>query len=82
MEDTGGGFCTNKLIGHWEGPCRAKRRSHAVQPLCFLGPLAGAEDAQHVLSVDHFTLIAISSLQWPLTKSVFQTLSVHGHLLL
>lgn len=30
--------------------------------------LAGAEDAQHVLRVDPFTLTAISPLQWPLTK--------------
>lgn len=24
-EDADGGFCTNKLVGHWDGPCGAKR---------------------------------------------------------
>lgn len=33
--------------------------------------LAGAEDAQHVLRVDPFTLNTISSLQWPFIDRVF-----------
>lgn len=58
----------------WLGPGRVHaepRGPRAVQPFCFLPPLAGADNAQHVLRVDPSTLTAISSLQWPLTKSVF-----------